>query len=249
MPGSRGRGSPPNGRRAPRSPGRSRLAVAGLVLVMVVAGAAIPASSSSDAGRSRDALRRARSELHALDIRLSLVAERLHQGRVLLQTLQGDLVAARDGSERAQRAAADAATRFDATVRWAYETGGPIPGLTAIFSLSSVSEVSQGLDFLSAMAGNQAQLARAAGDARERARQATTDRRSLEAAVSQALEQLRADGSEMRDAVAAQRSLISNLERRLKRQIALAITDRRSSPPLPPTPAGPTPTPSGSGTP
>jgi hypothetical protein len=192
-----------------------------------IATSAVPASSSTGVGTARSDLQRARAELHALDLELSLAAQRLHEGKVLLATLRSDLAAARARSDRADLAAADAATSFDAMVRWAYESGAS--SQLAVLGLGSVSDLSDGVDLLAAMAGNQEQLAAAAVRARADAAGAADQSASLEAAVTRTLADQRAAGVDLRAAAARQRDVIAEVEQRLHHQITLAIADRRAA--------------------
>ena len=82
------------------------------------------------------------------------------------------------------------------------------------------------MDYLSALAQQNARVAVDAGATRQRALQAADQTQSLEAAASQALDQLRRSQSQMGRAVGAQRRLINRLGRRLKREVAMAVAQR-----------------------
>src|SRR5207247_2630442 len=83
-----GAGVPPSrpGARAPRSPTWLRLGLALLVMVGGTVAGASRALSSGVSGARTD-LQQARTQLRELDVRLSLIAEQIHQGKVLLGTL------------------------------------------------------------------------------------------------------------------------------------------------------------------
>ena len=204
-----------------------------MALLCIGVGAA-PASASSGVATAREDLRRAEEQLTALNVRLSLIAQEIHQGKVLLATLRRDLAAAKRRSEQAKRAAATAATELDATVRRAYEGVGTTSGLAALIGMRSVSDFLQGVDFLSALAQRNSQVATNAGATRERAQDTLDQIASLEAAQAQALDGLRVAQAQMRSAATAQRRLIDRLEQRLKhsialrrlRRIALAVSSR-----------------------
>ena len=193
----------------------------------VIGAGSVPAASSTGVRSARADLQAARAELHALDLRLSLAAERLHQGKVLLATLRADLAAARARADRAERAAAVAATSFDAVIRWAYERG--TSSQLAVLGLGSMSDLSQGVDLLSAMAGNQEQLAASAASTRADADDAAAQSASLEAAVAKTLDDQRTAGQELHAATIRQRDVIAETERRLHHRIVLAIADSRAA--------------------
>src|SRR5919198_1399893 len=121
-----------------------------------------PAISSPAVASARADLHRAKQQLTELNVRLSLIAEQIHAGKVLLKTIRHDLIAAKRRSERTRVAAERAVDELDATVRRAYEGVGTTEGLAAL---------------------------------------------------------------------AAQHRLISSLDDRLKREIAEAVSDRRTTPP------------------
>jgi peptidoglycan hydrolase CwlO-like protein len=233
----------------PLSPAWLRLAIAVLVVVGGTVGSAVPASSSSVAGARTD-LQKARVQLRDLDVRLSLIAEQIHQGKVLLKTLKGEIAAARDRSDLAQHAADTAAAELDATARRAYEGVGT-SGLAALIGSNSVTDFLQGVDYLSQLVQRNEQVAEDAVRARRDARETSDRVRSLAAAEAQVVEQLRGARSQMRSAVAAQRRLIGELEQRLTHEIALAVAARlaareaarQAALPPPPPPSGPAPPP------
>ena len=200
-----------------------------VVLVLGLVGAwSAPATSAATGVRSsREDLRAARAELHELDLELSLAAERLHESKVLMSTLRKQLDEAHDRSAEADAQAAETADAFDSVVRWAYETGAS--SQLAVLGLGSVEDLSAGVDFLRAMASNQAQVAASADEARERADEAAGQSASLEAAVGRTLDAQRAAGRDLNAAAERQKELIVELEQRLHRQITMAIADRRAA--------------------
>ena len=225
-----------------------------LVLLGVLLGTIPSASSAPRVAGAREALRKARAELTALDVQLSLIAQRIHQGTVLLETIRGDLVAARVRTERTNQAASLARAELEATVRRAYEGVGTTEGLAAIMGSNSVSDLLQRIDYLSVLAQRNVRVATDAGEARRRAEESAAQTGSLAVAQAQALQQLREGEKDMRAAAAAQRRLIASLDDRLRREIALAVTDRTITPPSDPGgppaagPGGGGSTPPGSGT-
>ena len=220
-----------------------------VVAVLVLLGGAVavaPAASSSGVSGARDDLQRARAQLRELDVRLSLIAEQIHQGKVLLHTPQGEIAAARNRSEVARHAADTAAAELDATARRAYEGVGT-SGLAALIGSNSVSDFLQGVDYLSQLVQRNEQVAVDAARARRNARETSDQVRSLALAESRVVEQLRSARVQMRSAVEAQRRLIGELEKRLKHEIALAvaarIAARQAALAAPPPVGGPAPPP------
>ncbi len=228
--------------------------VCGLVAAGLAFGIVVPASATSSgkkartsawAARSaRDDVRAARAELRSIDVQLSVAAERLHEGKVLLATLRGQFSFARTRSARADAAATDAAAAFDSLVRWSYESGAS--SQLGVLGLGSVSDLEEGVGLLSAMAEHQREVVADAAGARAAAARADGQTTSLEAQVASTLAGQRTANQELNAAANRQLSLIAHLEHRLHRKIQLAIADRRAaeeaaqqSPPPPP-PPGPT---------
>jgi hypothetical protein len=213
-----------------------------------------PASATTPAHRARAAdraarsaredVRTARAELRSIDLQLSLAAERLHAGRILLATLRGQLSSARSRSTRADAAADDAATAFDSLVRWSYESG--VSSQLGVLGLGTVSDLEEGVGLLSAMAEHQHQVVADAADARAEAARADGQTTSLEAQVTGALAGQASANRQLNAAAARQRGVITHLEHRLHRRIRLAVADRRAAeeaaqqpPPPPPPTSGP----------
>ena len=201
------------------------------MLLGLLVGTPSPASSSPAVARARADLHRAKQQLTELNVRLSLIAEQIHAGKVLLKTIRHDLIAAKRRSERTRVAAERAVDELDATVRRAYEGVGTTEGLAALIGSSSVSDLLQRVEYLSALAQTNVRVATDAGLARRRAADAAARTGSLAAAQTEALRRLADGQKEMRAAVAAQHRLISSLDDRLKREIAEAVSDRRTTPP------------------
>src|SRR5919204_2053063 len=87
-----------------------------VALLVVVAAAAWMAPISASAGgvsQARSELQRARAQLRALDVRLSILAQRIHEGKVLLRTLRSDLAAATGRTARARAAAKEASAELE----------------------------------------------------------------------------------------------------------------------------------------
>src|SRR5919197_2901187 len=89
------------------------------MLAGLLVGTASPARSAPAVSKARDDLRRAKAQLTALNVQLSLLAEQIHAGKVLLKTIRHDLAAAKRKSERTRLGAAPAAHQPDATGRGA----------------------------------------------------------------------------------------------------------------------------------
>jgi hypothetical protein len=227
------------------------LVAAGLAFAIVVpASATSPqkkARTSARAARSaREDVRAARAELRSLDIQLSLAAERLHEGKVLLATLRGQLSFARTRSDRADVAATDAVTAFDSLVRWSYESG--VSSQIGVLGLGSVSDLEEGVGLLSAMAEHQRAVVASAAGARAAAARADGQTTSLEAEVAGELASQRTANRDLNAAAVRQRTVIAHLEHRLHRKIQLAVADRHAAevaaqqpPPPPPAPPAPAP--------
>src|SRR5919198_5900507 len=140
-----------------------------------------PAISSPAVASARADLHRAKQQLTELNVRLSLIAEQIHAGKVLLKTIRHDLIAAKRRSERTRVAAERAVDELDATVRRAYEGVGTTEGLAALIGSSSVSDLVRRVEYLSALAQTNARVATDAGEARRQAAEAAARTGSLAA--------------------------------------------------------------------
>ncbi len=216
----------------------ARVATAALVLLVI--GTFLPATSSAAPSKRqqriehfRAAVAEARAKLDALNERESILDEQYLQAKDALSTTEQRLAAARDAAAKASRESRQAGDDLSARVKAAYEGTGS--SLEVLLSAGSLSEFSDRLEFLDAIAADDSAAVDRATTARQRAQwagdalaQALEDRKA-------ALNDVVAKRAELRDAVAEQEDMLGGLEEKLR--IALI-------PPPPPPPPPPDPTPS-----
>ena len=146
---------------------RQEWAVVGTLLMSMVGVSMVGAVGASAAapGATHDDLTQAKAELRALDVRLSILAQRYHGAVVSLRRLQREAGSARREVARARAVRARAQADLDLRARRAYE-GGTARGMAAVLGFRSISDLSAGLEFLSALGQADAAVARRADVAR-----------------------------------------------------------------------------------
>jgi colicin import membrane protein len=180
-------------------------------------------------GPAQDAVRKAEDMLTALNVRLSIEAQRVHEARALLASLRADLARATARAEQAGEVATADQARADALVRWAYETGGPVSWMTGLFAMQSMSDFTEGESMLAQVGVHAGTEARAATAARETATKAEAGRRSITASVDDTVAQLTRDGNQMQAAADAQQQVLSGLRGELQHRLAVALAARAAA--------------------
>ena len=193
-------------------------ALAGAVFLSTVAAAG---ASVAAPGASHGDLRQAKAELRALNVRLSLLAQRYHETLVSLRRYQREAGSARRQVARARAIRAGAQADLDLRAKKAYE-GSTVNGMVAVLGFHSISDVSAGLEFLTTIAQDDAAAARWADVARVTAQRATGRLRSLIVAQRAALTRLTDERAALQAAVGSQKALIDQIEQRIHRQFVMA---------------------------
>lgn len=181
----------------------ARLSVAVIFVVPVILGSL---ATSSTAAPSQADVERARAEAERIGSRLEIVIEQYNEARVQLSAIQEKLVEMRD--EKAQADAEEQAATNDLEARAVEAYTGAGSQLDVLLGAQDLTEFSDRLEFMGAVAQNDADLAAAAASARQRAEWAAQE---YAKAVGQQQDKL--------DAMDAQRASIEGM---LAEQEALA---------------------------
>jgi cell wall-associated NlpC family hydrolase len=223
----------------------ARLCVAALLVVPLSVGFA----TSSLARPSRADLAAARAKLDAMNRHLSLLVEEYDQTTIKLQAAQQQLQDARAAAGIAQAQAGQAQAELSARAVAAYEGAGS--EIDVLLGSTSLSEFSDRLEFLGAMARKDADAATQAEVKRQEALRAAQllatavrERTSLLAALDAKKRQIIAG-------IAQQQALVRQIQGSLAQQAAAAAAARAASraprPPGPGDPGGPRPPSRGAG--
>jgi cell wall-associated NlpC family hydrolase len=198
----------------------TRLAVAILLVVPTV----VVAGSSSVAAPTKAEVEAAQAELQRVSHELELAIERYNDARVRLQGVQDKLAEALDDKQAAEAIAAAALAQLEDRAVEAYTGAGS--QMDVLLGASDLSEFSDRLEFMGALAQNDADLATQAQNAQQQAQWAadryaeTIDEKESE------LEQMAARRSEIQRMLDQQEALYQELNREyedyLERQEAQA---------------------------
>jgi peptidoglycan DL-endopeptidase CwlO len=181
----------------------ARLAIAVIFVVPVIVGSL---ATTSTAAPSKADVERAEAKADEIGSRLEVVIEQYNEARVQLNVIQGKLVDMR--AEKAKADAEVAAATEDLQARAVEAYTGSGNQLDVLLGAQDLSEFSDRLEFMGAIAQNDADLAATAASARQRAEWAAQE---YAKAVGQQQDKL--------DAMDAQRASISSM---LAEQEALA---------------------------
>ena len=177
---------------------RKRLVAAALAVAIVMPLTVVAANTTFAARVTKADVASARARLDSLNHQLEILVERYDGARVLLQQAQQKLATARSEMRRAQEAADVARAQLGQRAAQAYTDMGS--QLNTLLGAQSMSQLSDRLEFLGAVAQSDADLATAANAARQQAAWAS---RQYADAVAGARSQL--------NAVNAERDHISSL--------------------------------------
>lgn len=218
-------------------PSGARAAAQVSVAAVLVVSLSLAFTTASIARPSRRDLTAAQATLDDLNRRLSLLVEQYDQTNIKLQIAEKQL---RDAQALAGGAAANALqarAELSARAVAAYEGAGS--EIDILLGSTSLSEFSDRLEFLNAMARQNSDVATQAEVTRQIALRAA---QQLQAAVLQRSALLAALDAKKREIVAGiaqEQSLVNQLKTQLARQAAAAAAARRARPPAPPAPGPP----------
>lgn len=147
-----------------RSKRFGRLLLAAVFVLPVIVGSLATASSAAPSQAEVDA---AKAKVQELGHDMELVIEQYNEARVQLNAIQQELETARSQKEQAEAEADEATSRLEARAIEAYTGAGS--QLDVLLGAASFTEFSDRLEFMGALAQNDADLASAAANARQRA--------------------------------------------------------------------------------
>jgi cell wall-associated NlpC family hydrolase len=206
----------------------ARISVAALLAVSLSAMFASP----SLARPTRQQLAEAQAKLDSLNRNLSLLVEQYDQTSIKLHAAQQQLQDARTKASAAAAAAGQARAELSARATAAYEGAGS--ELDILLGSTSLSQFSERLEFLNAMARQDVTAATTAQVSRQAALWAA---QQLQVAVQQRstlLAELDGKKRQIVNAIAQEQGLIRELRVSLARQAAAAARARAQAPPPPP---------------
>lgn len=191
-----------------RTPKRiARLAVA---VVFVVPAVVVAAGSASVAAPTKAEVEAAQAEANRIGHELEIAIEQYNDARVRLQGVQDRLADALGDKEAAEAIAAEAMGQLEDRAVEAYTGAGS--QMDVLLGASDLSEFSDRLEFMGALAQNDADLATAAENARQQAEWAaeryadTIDEKTVE------LEQMQAKRAEIQAMLEEQKALAAQLD-------------------------------------
>ena len=144
-----------------------RLARLAVAVVFVVTTVVIAAGSISVAAPTKAEVEAAKAELQQVSHELELTIEQYNDARYRLQGVQDKLADALDDKETAEAAAAEALGQLEDRAVEAYTGAGS--QMDVLLGASDLSEFSDRLEFMGALAQNDADLATAAENAQQQA--------------------------------------------------------------------------------
>lgn len=149
------------------APTTKRLAQLGLALALVVPTVVVAAGPASMAAPTEAEVEAAKEELSRVSHELEVAIEEYNEARVRLQGVQGKLADALDDKEAAQAIAAEAMGQLEDRAVEAYTGAGS--QIDVLLGASDLSEFSDRLEFMGALAQNDADLASASENAQQQA--------------------------------------------------------------------------------
>lgn len=144
-----------------------RLAQLGLAMALVVPTVVVAAGPASMAAPSEAEVEAAKEELSRVSHELEVAIEEYNEARVRLQGVQGKLADALDDKDAAQAIAAKAMGQLEDRAVEAYTGAGS--QIDVLLGASDLSEFSDRLEFMGALAQNDADLASASENAQQQA--------------------------------------------------------------------------------
>jgi len=215
---------------------RARLAARVSLAALLSISLSVGFATVSLARPSRQDLRAAQARVDDLNRRLSLLVEQYDQTNLQLQTAERQLADARNAAATAEADAGAARNQLSARAAAAYEGAGS--EIDVLLGSNTLSEFSDRLEFLNAVARQDADAATQAGVKGQAARRAA---QVLQAAVrerSALLSTLGAKKQEITAGIAQQQALVKRIQASLSAQARAALA-RQARAPLPPAPGQP----------
>lgn len=191
-----------------RTPKRiARLAIA---VVFVVPTVVVAAGSASVAAPTEAEVKAAQAEANRIGHELEIAIEQYNDARVRLQGVQDRLADALDDKEAAEAIAAEAMGQLEDRAVEAYTGAGS--QMDVLLGASDLSEFSDRLEFMGALAQNDADLATAAENARQQAQWAADRYAETIEEKTAELDQMQAKRAEIQSMLEEQKALAAQLD-------------------------------------
>jgi cell wall-associated NlpC family hydrolase len=192
----------------------ARLAVAVVFVVPAIVAGFI---TTSVAAPTKAEVEAAEAEANRIGHELEVAIEQYNDARVRLQGVQDRLADALDDKEAAQAIAAEAMAQLEERAVEAYTGAGS--QMDVLLGASDLSEFSDRLEFMGALAQNDADLATAAENAQQQAQWAAERYAETIEEKTAELEQMQAKRAEIERMLDEQRDLVDQLDREYREYV------------------------------
>jgi cell wall-associated NlpC family hydrolase len=190
---------------------------------------AAPGGSSAEPPEnapSKAALDAARAKLHQMSAELSALVEQYNEAKWKLEQITADLTRAQEQVDATSQKAEDARSVLQERVANAY-TLGPGGRLEALFGAGSITDFSDRMHYLSAIAEEDQRLALTASNATVLAQQAEEDLQRAREAQQEEEEKLKAATESIQKNIAEQKALVEKYQIQYKEALAAAREEAR----------------------
>ena len=194
-----------------------RLARLALAAVLVVPTIIVGVSSTSVAAPTKAEVEAAQAEANRIGHDLEIAIEQYNDARVRLQGVQEQLADALDDKETAEALAAEAIGQLEDRAVEAYTGAGSQRDV--LLGASDLAEFSDRLEFMGALAQNDADLASAAENAQQQAEWAAERYEETIEEKTAELEQMQAKRAEIQRMLDEQKALVEELDREYREYI------------------------------
>lgn len=194
-----------------------RLARLGLAAALVVPTLVIAAGPASVAAPTKADVEAAEAKAEAIGHELEIAIERYNDARLRLQGVQDKLADALDDKRTAEATAAEATGQLEDRAVEAYTGAGS--QMDVLLGASDLSEFSDRLEFMGALAQNDADLASAAQNAQQQAEWAATRYSDTIEEKQAELDRMQGTRAEIERMLAQQRALVDQLDREYREYI------------------------------
>ncbi len=192
----------------------ARLAVA---VALVVPSVVVAAGSASVAAPTQAEVEAAQAEAEAIGHDLEVAIERYNDARVRLNGVQDKLAAALDDKETAEAVAAKATGQLEDRAVQAYTGAGS--QIDVLLGASDLAEFSDRLEFMGALAQNDADLANTAENAQQQAEWAAARYADTIGDKQAELDQMESARAEIERMLTQQKALVDQLDREYREYI------------------------------
>jgi cell wall-associated NlpC family hydrolase len=189
----------------------------GLPLAAVLVLSTLVTATGAQARPTHADLTAARARLNSLNNQQEVLVEQYDQAQVALAKAQQDLDAAKSRVDKAEAEATAAKKELSRRASLAYQGVGS--ELSSIFGASSLSELSDRLEFLNDIAGSDADVVAAAQVAGQRAAWARSDLSKAVTERTAILQRIAQSKAQIQQSISQQKSLIDRIQKALQRPV------------------------------